>query len=125
NPRRSVPTAILLALAIVTAFYMLVAVAAMGAQPAGKFQDQEAGLAVILQDVTGKTWPALVLSAGAVISVFSVTLVTIYGQTRILHAISRDGLVPKIFHRVNPRTRTPVANTVIVCVVVSLVAGLV
>ena len=86
----------------------------MGAQPAAKFAGQEAGLAVILQNVTGKTWPALVLSAGAVISVFSVTLVTIYGQTRILYTISRDGLIPKIFHHVNARTRTPVANTLIV-----------
>jgi APA family basic amino acid/polyamine antiporter len=125
NPRRSLPIAIMSALAIVTVFYMLVAVAAMGAQPAAKFQGQEAGLAVILQNVTGKAWPALVLSAGAVISVFSVTLVTIYGQTRILYTISRDGLIPEIFHRVNARTRTPIANTLIVGAGVAIVAALV
>ncbi len=125
NPKRSVPIAILAALGIVTVFYLLVAVAAVGAQPAAKFNGQEAGLAVILQDVTGKAWPALVLSAGAVISVFSVTLVTLYGQTRILYTISRDGLIPKIFHRVNPRTKTPVANTLIVGTGVAIVAGLV
>jgi len=125
NPKRSVPIAILAALGVVTVFYLLVAIAAVGAQPAARFQGQEAGLAVILQNVTGKTWPALVLSAGAVISVFSVTLVTIYGQTRILYTISRDGLIPKIFHRVNARTRTPIANTLIVGAVVAVVAGLV
>jgi basic amino acid/polyamine antiporter, APA family len=125
NPKRSVPIAILAALAIVTVFYLLVAAAAIGAQPAAKFSGQEAGLAVILQNVTGKAWPALVLSAGAVISVFSVTLVTIYGQTRILYTISRDGLIPRIFHRVSARTRTPIANTVIVGVGVAIVAALV
>ncbi|WP_296951149.1 APC family permease [uncultured Massilia sp.] len=125
NPTRDVPIGILAALLIVTVFYMLVAIAAMGAQPAHMFEGQEAGLAVILQNVTGKAWPALVLSAGAVISVFSVTLVTIYGQTRILYAISRDGLIPKAFQAVNPRTKSPVVNTVIVCLVVGLVAGLV
>jgi APA family basic amino acid/polyamine antiporter len=125
NPRRDVPIGILAALVIVTVFYMLVAVAAMGAQPAHMFEGQAAGLSVILQNVTGKTWPALVLSAGAVISVFSVTLVTIYGQTRILFAISRDGLIPAAFQAVNPRTLAPVRNTLIVCVVVGLVAGLV
>jgi APA family basic amino acid/polyamine antiporter len=125
NPTRDVPLGILAALIIVTVFYMLVAIAAMGAQPAHLFEGQEAGLAVILQNVTGKAWPALVLSAGAVISVFSVTLVTIYGQTRILYAISRDGLIPKTFQRVNPRTQSPVANTLIVSVVVGIVAGLV
>jgi APA family basic amino acid/polyamine antiporter len=116
---------ILAALAIVTVFYLLVAVAAVGAQPAHMFAHQEAGLSVILQNVTGQSWPALILSGGAVISVFSVTLVTIYGQTRILYAISRDGLVPKTFQKLHPRTLAPVSNTVIVCAVVGLVAGLV
>ena len=125
NPTRDVPIGILSALVIVTVFYMLVAVAALGAQPAAKFEGQEAGLAVILQNVTGKAWPALVLSAGAVISVFSVTLVTIYGQTRILYAISKDGLIPKAFRNVNPRTQSPVTNTLIVSTLVGLVAGLV
>ncbi|MES3022613.1 MAG: amino acid permease [Pseudomonadota bacterium] len=125
DPSRNVPKGILLALGIVTVFYLLVALAAMGAQPAAMFKDQEAGLAVILQNVTGKTWPAIVLSAGAVISVFSVTLVTIFGQTRILYAISRDGLIPKLFQKVSPRTQAPIGNTVIVCLVVGTVAGLV
>ena len=125
DPTRTVPKGILMALAVVTLFYMLVAVAAVGAQPASMFAGQEAGLSVILQNVTGQAWPAIVLSAGAIISVFSVTLVTIYGQTRILYAISRDGLIPKVFQQVHPRTQAPVTNTVIVCVVVALVAALV
>jgi amino acid transporter len=123
NPTRNVPRGILGALLIVTVFYLLVAVAALGAQQAKLFEGQEAGLAVILQNVTGHAWPALVLSAGAVISVFSVTLVTIYGQTRILFAISRDGLIPKSFQKIHPRTLVPVSNTLIVCLVVALVAG--
>jgi basic amino acid/polyamine antiporter, APA family len=123
NPTRDVPVGILAALCIVTVFYMLVAIAALGAQPASKFEGQEAGLSIILQNVTGKTWPSLVLSAGAVISVFSVTLVTIYGQTRILYAISRDGLIPKTFQKVHPRTLAPVSNTVIVSILVAIVAG--
>ena len=123
NPTRNVPRGILGALLIVTVFYLLVAVAALGAQQAKLFEGQEAGLAVILQNVTGKTWPALVLSAGAVISVFSVTLVTIYGQTRILFAVSRDGLIPKSFQKIHPRTLVPVSNTIMVCLVVAVVAG--
>ena len=65
------------------------------------------------------------LAAGAVISIFSVTLVVIYGQTRILFAMGRDGMVPPLFHRVNPRTMTPVPSTIIVAVVISLLAGLI
>jgi len=124
NPRRTMPLAILIALVTVTLVYITVAVVAVGAQPAAQFEGQEAGLAVILQNVTGADWPGSVFAAGAIISIFSVTLVTIYGQTRILFAIGRDGLLPPLFHRVNPRTRTPVNNTIIVAVVVGLLAGL-
>ena len=53
------------------------------------------------------------------------TLVTIYGQTRILFAIGRDGMLPEFFHTVNPRTRTPVRNTILVAIVVALLAGLI
>lgn len=125
NPKRNVPLGIILALLIVVAAYIAVAVAAMGAQPAAEFDGQEAGLSAILEKVTGQGWPALMLSAGAVISVFSVTLVTIYGQTRILFAISRDGLIPRSFRQVSPKTLAPVFNTVAVCIMVGLIGGFV
>ncbi len=123
NPRRTMPMAILIALVTVTTLYVLVALVAVAAQPTEAFEGQEAGLAAILEDVTGSTWPATALAAGAVISIFSVTLVVIYGQTRILFAMGRDGMIPPVFHRVNPRTLTPVPATIIVAVVVSLLAG--
>jgi APA family basic amino acid/polyamine antiporter len=125
NPRRTLPVAIIGALLVVTTVYLLVAFSAVGAQPAEEFDGQEAGLAVILENVTGARWPAIVLAAGAVISIFSVTLVTLYGQTRILFAMSRDGMIPALFSRVDPRTLTPVQGTVTVAVFVGLLAGFV
>lgn len=125
DPTRTMPRAIVLALIIVTTIYVLVALAAVGAQPWEKFQGQEAGLAQILEDVTGSSLPATILAAGAVISIFSVTLVTMYGQTRILFTMSTDGVIPPVFHKINPRTVTPVVNTIIVAVVVALLAGFV
>lgn len=124
NPRRTMPLAILIALVVVTAVYVLVAAVAVAAQPADQFEGQEAGLAAILEQVTGSSWPGSVLAAGAIISIFSVTLVTVYGQTRILFAIGRDGMLPRFFQTVNPRTQTPVNNTILVSVVVALLAGL-
>jgi amino acid transporter len=123
NPRRNMPLAILFALITVTTLYVLVTVVAVAAQPFGAFEGQDAGLSAILEHVTGSTWPATVLAAGAVVSIFSVTLVVIYGQTRILFAMGRDGMIPPLFHRVNPRTLTPVPATIIVAIVVSLLAG--
>ena len=125
NPRRTLPRAIICALCIVTLLYVLVATVALGAQPAGRFAGQEAGLATILENLTGAAWPALILAAGAIISVFSVTLVTLYGQTRILFGMARDGILPRFFGRLSPHTQSPVANTVTVGLFVAAIAAVV
>ena len=105
---------------------MLVAIAALGAQPWQDFEGQaEAGLARSWRTSPATPWASTILAAGAVISIFSVTLVTMYGQTRILFAMGRDGLLPQMFARVNPRTQTPVNNTIIVAIVVAILAGFV
>jgi basic amino acid/polyamine antiporter, APA family len=109
----------------VTTVYVLVALAGIGAQPYERFEGQEAGLALILRNITGSDWAPALLSAGAVISIFSVTLVTLYGQTRILFAMGRDGMLPEVFHRVDPRTLSPVRNTIIVAIFVGILAGFV
>ncbi len=125
DPHRTMPMAIIGALVIVTGLYIVVTMVAIGAQSASSFKDQEAGLSAILEHIIGASWPGTIVAAGAVISIFSVTLVVIYGQTRILFAMSRDGMIPEVFHRVNPRTMTPVTNTIIVATIIALLAGLI
>ncbi|MDN6373659.1 MAG: amino acid permease, partial [Brevibacterium aurantiacum] len=93
------------------------------AQPWQDFAGQTAGLAAILENIVGAQWPGTIVAAGAVISIFSVTLVSIYGQTRILFTMSRDGMMPKLFGEVNPRTLTPVKGTIVVTVVIAILAG--
>ncbi|ORV46450.1 amino acid permease [Mycobacterium conspicuum] len=124
NPQKTMPRALIAALLIVTGVYVLVALAALGTQSWRDFgNQQEAGLATILDNVTHGEWASTILAAGAVISIFSVTLVTLYGQTRILYAMARDGLLPSRFATLSPRTKTPVTNTVIVAITTSLLAA--
>ncbi len=42
------------------------------------------------------------------------TLVVLYGQTRILYAMSRDGLLPAFFRQVDPVTQVPRRNSWVV-----------
>ncbi|MGA4802842.1 amino acid permease [Streptomyces lavendulocolor] len=123
DPKKDLPRAIMLSLVIVTALYVLVAAVAVGAWDWKKFEGSEASLAAIMNDVTGQSFWGTLLAAGAVISIASVVLTVLYGQTRILFAMSRDGLVPKVFGKVNPKTGTPRANTVIVSLFCGVLAA--
>lgn len=126
DPQKTMPRAIIAALVTVTTVYLLVALAALGAQPWQNFAgQQDAGLATILENVTHGRWAGTILAAGAVISIFSVTLVSMYGQTRILFAMGRDGLLPSRFATVNAQTMTPVNNTAIVAVVAATLAAVI
>lgn len=127
NPRKDLPFAIIGSLAIVTVLYLLVTIAALGARPwqqdAGS--GAEAILATIANASVGGTWAGNLIALGAIVSIFSVVLVTLYGQTRILFAMARDGLLPKVFTRINPRTKTPNVNTAIVAVAIAIPASVV
>jgi APA family basic amino acid/polyamine antiporter len=125
NPKRDLPRAIMLSLLIVTVLYVLVAAVAVGAWNWKKFAGSEATLAAIMNDVTGQTFWGTMLAAGAVISIASVVLTVLYGQTRILFAMSRDGLVPKVFGKVSGKTGTPRVNTVIVSLFCGVLASLI
>ncbi|NSC21967.1 amino acid permease [Streptomyces albus subsp. chlorinus] len=123
NPQRDLPRAIMLSLLIVTVLYCVVALVAVGAMPWRDFAGTDAALARIMEDVTGLGLWSVVLAAGAVVAIASVVFAVLYGQTRILFAMSRDGLVPPVFAKVNERTGTPRANTVLVAAFCGLLAA--
>ncbi|WUC22844.1 amino acid permease [Streptomyces sp. NBC_00562] len=125
NPRRNIPIAILICIGVATLLYCAVALTAIGALGADAVSDKPAALSLIVDQVTGSTVGGGIIAFGAVVAIASVVLAVMYGQTRILMSMSRDGLVPRVFERVSPRTATPVANTWIVAVVFAVPAAFV
>ena len=96
NPSRDLPIAIIGALLICTLLYIVVAVVTVGLAPADELAGTDAPLADALKLGAGVgDWAADILSVGALIAITSVTLTVLYGQTRIMFAMSRDGLVPR------------------------------
>jgi APA family basic amino acid/polyamine antiporter len=123
DPRRHVPVAILVCMGVVTLLYCAVALAAIGAVGGERVGDRPAALSYVVNEVTGSSVGGGIVAFGAVVAIASVVLAVLYGQTRILMSMARDGLVPRVFERVSPRTATPVAGTVLVAVVFALPAA--
>ncbi|QEU91230.1 amino acid permease [Streptomyces kanamyceticus] len=123
NPRRNIPLAIMICIGVVTLLYVAVALAAIGAIGSDAVADKPAALSLIVNQVTDSTVGGGIIAFGAVVAIASVVLAVMYGQTRILMSMSRDGLMPRVFERVSPKTSTPVANTWIVAAVVAVPAA--
>ncbi|MET7357946.1 amino acid permease [Streptomyces sp. NPDC005562] len=123
DPRRNIPLAILICIGVVTLLYVAVALAAIGALGPDAVADKPAALSLIVDQVTDSTVGGGIIAFGAVVAIASVVLAVMYGQTRILMSMSRDGLMPRVFERISPRTATPAAGTWIVAAVVAVPAA--
>jgi APA family basic amino acid/polyamine antiporter len=75
--------------------------------------------------LVGVKWASAVISVGAIAGLTSVLLVTLFGQSRIFFAMSRDGLLPTRFSKIHPRFGTPYKITAVVGGFVSIPAAFV
>jgi APA family basic amino acid/polyamine antiporter len=123
NPQRDMPRGILGSLAICTALYVAVSLVVTGMV---KYDEMSmaAPLAEAFRSV-GRPGFATVISIGALAGLTTVMMILMLGQSRVFFAMSRDRLLPPVFSRVHPRTRTPVRVTLTTGVVVALIAALV
>jgi APA family basic amino acid/polyamine antiporter len=137
NPKRDMPWGILGSLAICTVLYILFAHVMTGVTSYSTFagKDGIAPVAVAIehmgtQQVAGVIQPDYPwLNRAIVVAILagyaSVILVMLMGQSRVFFSMSKDGLIPKIFSSVNPRTQTPAKNNLLFMLFVSAFAAFV
>jgi basic amino acid/polyamine antiporter, APA family len=137
NPKRDMPWGILGSLAICTILYILFAHVMTGVTNYQTFagKDGIAPVAVAI-DHMGKADAAGVihpdypwLNRAIILAILggysSVILVMLMGQSRVFFSMSKDGLIPKIFSSVNPKTQTPAQNNLLFMLFVSAFAAFV
>lgn len=123
DPAKDMPFGIIGSLVVCTVIYMLVAAIMTLLVPYGTLNVPDP-VAVVVDNFGAQwSWLAKIIKIGAIIGLTSVVLVLMYAQTRIFYTMARDGLLPKVFSRVNPRFQTPALNTVVVGVVTAVAAG--
>jgi APA family basic amino acid/polyamine antiporter len=137
NPKRDMPWGILGSLAICTILYILFAHVMTGVTSYTTFagKDGIAPVAVAIEhmgtpDAAGAIQPDYPwLNRAIVVAILagyaSVILVMLMGQSRVFFSMSKDGLIPRIFSSVNPKTQTPAKNNLLFMLFVSLFAAFV
>lgn len=123
NPQRNVPRGILGSLAVVTVLYVAVSLVLTGMVSYTELSGENATLATAF-GLHGVTWAEKIIAVGALAGLTTVVMVLYLGQTRVLFAMSRDGLLPRPLAHTG-RHGTPVRLTIIVGVACAVLAGFV
>ncbi|MGO4152710.1 amino acid permease [Cupriavidus sp. YAF13] len=124
NPRRDLPIGIIGSLAVCTVLYVTVAAIMTGIVPFAKFAGIDHPVSLALQ-YAGENWVAGFVDLGAILGMTTVILVMTFGQTRIIFAMSRDGLLPERLSKVHPVHATPFFATWTVGIVFAFIAAFV
>jgi APA family basic amino acid/polyamine antiporter len=122
DPARTIPRAILIALAIALVFYAFVAVAALGVLGSNSLAQAAAPLAAIAQH-SGAGWLTPLVRAAAVIAAVGSLLALILGVSRTTLAMARDRHLPAMLAAIHPRYGTPHRAELAVGAVVAILAA--
>jgi len=127
-PQKDIPFGIIVSLLVCTVLYVGVALVLLGMLKYTTFVSgaaAEAPVAYALKELGARPIFRSVIVIGALTGMLSSLLVFQYGQTRIWFAMSRDGLLPRLFSKVHVRYKTPHWSTWIAGFAVGIPAGLV
>jgi amino acid transporter len=119
NPRRDLPLGMIFSLVICTVLYIAIALVLTGIVSYKSFEGVGDPLAHAFS-AAGVDWMAGIVAVSAVVAIATVLLVFQLGQPRIWMAMSRDGLLPKVFSSIHPRFKTPWFATIVTGLVVAI-----
>jgi len=128
KPKRDMPIGILGSLAICTVLYILFAHVLTGVATVNDFRTQGKEASVVFAINTymhGYGWLAKFVTVAILAGFSSVILVMLLGQSRVFFAMSRDGLVPRVFSDTHPKFGTPHKSNLIFFVFVGAFAAFV
>lgn len=132
NPQRDMPIGIIGSLVLVTGLYIIVTLVLVGIMPpvvdglpnpALTGHDAAAPLSIAIESITDKTWPAVILSIGALAGVTTTLLTLTLALSRIVLSISRDGFLPGFLSKIHPKFHTPHVAGILICTIVACIAS--
>lgn len=120
EPRKTLPKAILLTLAISTTIYVLVVSVALLTVGPEDLATQPAPLSHLFERTTGL--PAAIITLIAVFATLNGVIVQIIMVSRLSYGLSSRGLLPAFLGTINEKTRTPLTATLLTVAAVLVMA---
>lgn len=121
NARKVIPTALVIAMAISTVVYVLVALSAVAVLGAEKLAASNAPLAEVASTVLGEK-AFFVLAVVALFSTFNTVLLILLSASRLVYGIGKDKELPEVVASIHAKTQTPWIAIILVMIVSSALA---
>jgi len=122
DPYKTLPRGMIYSLLICTVLYVALAIVLTGMVSYTKLNVGDPLAFVFGPEGVNIPWVSGLIAVSAIIAIATVLLVFQLGQPRLWMAMSRDGLLPKIFSSIHPRFRTPWFSTIITGFMVAIPA---
>ena len=122
NPKKNVPLGIGVGMGLIIVLYTLVAIVTTGMVSYKDLAKQKDPSLATAFEMVGADWAAKIISFGIVIGLATVVMVLLLGLTRVVFAMSRDGLLPRSLSHTG-KHGTPVRLQIAVGVVMALIAA--
>ena len=124
DPQKTLPRGIFGGLAVVTVLYILVSLALTGMVSYTQLAEAENPTLTTAFEAVGNTDAAKIIAFGSLVGLTTVIMVLLMGLSRVVLAMSRDGLLPRSLSKTSTIRATPVRLQIICGAAVALVAGL-
>ena len=122
DPYTNLPRGMIYSLLICTVLYVILALVLTGMVNYTLLNVGDPLAFVFGPDGVNIPWISGIVAVSAIIAIATVLLVFQLGQPRLWMAMSRDGLLPKIFSSIHPKFRTPWFSTILTGFLVAIPA---
>ena len=123
DPQKNIPISIMISLAVCAILYVI-----LSAVLTGMVNYKELNLAdpvVYALNFVKLGKIAFLITIGALAGMFTMMLNTVYGGSRLIYALGRDGMIPDAFGKIDEKAKMPILSLNMITILAILLGGFV
>ncbi|HSE99407.1 MAG TPA: amino acid permease [Nitrososphaeraceae archaeon] len=126
NPKRNIPRAIFISLALVVIMYCLIAFVSIGAifpdESSWQFIGIHGDLGIMKAVELFLPYGAFIVLAGGLVSTLAALNATTFSSARVAFAMGRHYNLPHILSAIHPKFKTPYVSVILSCIIMGVMA---
>lgn len=123
DPQKNIPISIMVSLAICAILYVILSAVLTGMVSYKDLNYADPVVFALNYVKLGKI--AFLITIGALVGMFTMMLNTVYGGSRLIYALGRDGMIPNAFGKIDEKAKMPILSLNTITLLAVLLGGFV